>query len=206
MRITAKAKKETRTRILETARKLFLEKGFEQTTTRDIASLASIAAGTLFNYFPSKEELGTTLLAEALDEAKSDFLDKRRGEEDLAELLFAHAMAGLRVLAPYRTAVAPIIEVGMSPFASNGSCEGNRIRSEHLETVADLIANSRQHTQPSFVVMHLYWTLYLGVLAFWSGDESPNQEDTLAILDQSMRLFVSSLNEEGVVKEDSSDE
>jgi AcrR family transcriptional regulator len=205
MRVTAQAKKETRTRILETARKLFLEKGFEQTTTRDIASLAGIAAGTLFNYFPSKEELGTTLLAEALDEARGDFLARRRGEEDLAELLFAHAMAGLRKLAPYRTAVAPIIEVGMSPFASNGSCEGNRIRSEHLETVAGLIAAHRQGMPPSFVTVHLYWTLYLGVLAFWSNDESPNQEDTLAVLDQSMRLFVSSLNEEGLRKEDSRD-
>ena len=41
------------------------------------------------------------------------------------------------------------------------------------------------------MAMHLYWTLYLGVLAFWSRDESPNQEETLVILDQSLRLFVS---------------
>ncbi len=44
--------------------------------------------------------------------------------------------------------------------------------------------------------MHLYWTLYLGVLSFWAADESPNQEDTLVVLDQSMRLFVGSLSSE----------
>jgi hypothetical protein len=41
--------------------------------------------------------------------------------------------------------------------------------------------------------MHLYWTLFLGVVAYWSGDDSPNQEDTLAVLDQSMHVFVTSL-------------
>jgi Tetracyclin repressor-like, C-terminal domain len=41
--------------------------------------------------------------------------------------------------------------------------------------------------------MQLYWTLYLGVLAYWAADASPNQEDTLALLDQSLKLFVASL-------------
>jgi hypothetical protein len=36
----------------------------------------------------------------------------------------------------------------------------------------------------------LYWTLYTGVLAFWSKDASPRQEDTLALLDQSLAMFV----------------
>jgi hypothetical protein len=36
----------------------------------------------------------------------------------------------------------------------------------------------------------LYWTLYLGVLTFWGNDPSPNQEDTLALMDQSLAMFV----------------
>ena len=49
---------------------------------------------------------------------------------------------------------------------------------------------------PSVMTMHLYWTLYLGVLSFWAADESPNREDTLVVLDESMRLFVGSLSPE----------
>ena len=49
--------------------------------------------------------------------------------------------------------------------------------------------------------MHLYWTLYLGVLAFWAQDESPNQEDTLVLLDQSTRLYVASLSSNSAVPE-----
>jgi hypothetical protein len=49
------------------------------------------------------------------------------------------------------------------------------------------------------VTVQLYWTLYLGVLAYWAADESPGQEDSLTLLDQSLKLFVASLgaNREG---------
>ncbi len=65
----------------------------------------------------------------------------------------------------------------------------------HLETVRELIGSGGLPTTaaPGVMTMHLYWTLYLGVLSFWAADQSPNQEDTLVVLDQSMRLFVGSL-------------
>ena len=51
MRITAEEKDATRRRILDAAVQLFRTRGFEATTTRDIADAAGIATGTLFNYF-----------------------------------------------------------------------------------------------------------------------------------------------------------
>jgi hypothetical protein len=43
------------------------------------------------------------------------------------------------------------------------------------------------------VTVQLYWTLYLGVFAYRAADDSPGQEDTLALLDQSLKLFAASL-------------
>src|SRR5688572_23603012 len=65
MRVTADTKNATRKRILEVAQKLFTRQGFEATTTRDIAREADIAAGTLFNYFPTKESIVACLLSDA---------------------------------------------------------------------------------------------------------------------------------------------
>lgn len=48
---------DTRKKILETALKLFSQKGYLGATTKEIASLAGIAEITLFRYFPSKEIL-----------------------------------------------------------------------------------------------------------------------------------------------------
>jgi len=201
MRVTAEKKQQTRQCILESARKLFNDKGFEQTTTRHLARQAGIAIGTVFNYFPSKEALGMALVAEALDSAQEDFERQRRRDGSLEEVLFGNVMAGLRKLSAYRNSVGPIIEHGLSPFTTVNSGEGQRLRAEHLQTVAELIARDERAPTPSYVALHLYWTLYLGVLAFWSGDESPNQEDTLVVLDQSLRLFVSSLVSDTQMKE-----
>lgn len=43
--------------ILDAAAKLFAERGFHRTTTRDIAEAADVAEGTLYNYFANKDDL-----------------------------------------------------------------------------------------------------------------------------------------------------
>jgi AcrR family transcriptional regulator len=197
MRVTAEKKQETRRRIVDCARKLFNDKGFEQTTTRDIAEAAGIAAGTMFNYFPTKEALAVTIVEEALAEAGAEFEGRLRGDETLDEALFAHVAVGLRHLVPHRNYVGEVLETALSPFAREAVCEqAQQLRVGHLETVRELIASRGLPTTPapSVMTMHLYWTLYLGVLSFWAADESPNREDTLVVLDQSMRLFVESLS------------
>ncbi len=196
MRVTAQKKKQTRRRIVDSARNLFNDKGFEQATTRDIAEAAGIAAGTMFNYFPTKEALAMSIVCETLDQAGSEFEGRLRGDESLDEALFAHVAVGLRHLAPHRNYVGEVLEAALSPFAKDAVCEqAQQLRVSHLETVRELIGSRGQPTtpSPSVVTMHLYWSLYLGVLSFWATDESTKQEDTLVVLDQSMRLFVASL-------------
>jgi len=60
-------KREVRARIYETARQLFLERGFEATTVAEIAEAADVAQGTFFNYFPSKQALLVELTSEVSD-------------------------------------------------------------------------------------------------------------------------------------------
>jgi AcrR family transcriptional regulator len=57
-------KQEKLERIREAARELFTKKGFAETTTREIAERAGVAAGTLFLYARTKEELLLLVLAE----------------------------------------------------------------------------------------------------------------------------------------------
>jgi AcrR family transcriptional regulator len=195
MRITAEEKTATRQRILDAAIRAFRKQGFEATTTRDIASAADIATGTLFNYFPTKEAIVELLAAEALARARSNFAwDASEGE--LEEALFALIAAELRQLKPLRKFITPLLETSLSPLAVTRRSDSNRsLRAEHLEIVVDL---ARQHgcLDLSPVALQMYWTLYMGVLAFWAADKSPKQEDTLALLDQSLRMFVAWLRSE----------
>ncbi len=50
-------KDETRTRIVTVAMELFEKQGFDGTTMEQIAEVADVAKGTLYNYFPVKEAI-----------------------------------------------------------------------------------------------------------------------------------------------------
>ncbi len=50
-------KERTRALIADAARRLFAERGFEAVTVADVARAAEVSEGTVFNYFPTKEEL-----------------------------------------------------------------------------------------------------------------------------------------------------
>ncbi|MBW1763676.1 MAG: TetR/AcrR family transcriptional regulator [Deltaproteobacteria bacterium] len=64
-------KEEKREIIRNAATQLFAEKGFENTTTRDIAKAANISNASLYYYFDSKEEL----LYQILDKEMSSGLE-----------------------------------------------------------------------------------------------------------------------------------
>ena len=194
MRITVEAKTATRQRILLAATNLFKRDGWQNTTTRDIANASGIATGTLFNYFPTKEAIAAALIAEALDLANQEFRDGHDEDSSLDANLFTLIWSGLCKLREFRQFLAPASETIFSPLArSTPDSAGDAIRVDHLELM-ETIVNSYGFPGPrSVVAVQLYWTLYLGVFAFWAADDSPGQEDTLALLDQSLRLFVASL-------------
>jgi AcrR family transcriptional regulator len=50
-------KQRTRQQIAETARRLFLERGFDDVPVAQIAREAEVSEATVFNYFPTKEDL-----------------------------------------------------------------------------------------------------------------------------------------------------
>ncbi|MEX2560805.1 MAG: TetR/AcrR family transcriptional regulator [Pirellulales bacterium] len=211
MRVSAETKNATRKRILEVAQKQFAQRGFEATTTRDIARAAEIAAGTLFNYFPTKEAIVEYLVGNACAGATEAFAAAvegasaagapstslsadatRQGAEppSLEEELFAHVAAILRKLRPYRKYLPAVLETAFSPVAIDPPNGQPSLRADHLETVSRIISEHGHHEALSPVALQLYWTLYTGVLAFWANDPSPRQEDTLALIDQSLAMFV----------------
>lgn len=72
-----------RKHIIETAMKLFNENGFHATPTSKIAKKSKVSVGTLFNYFPTKEDLIEAIYIEIKLHSKDEFLDHL--EESLTE-------------------------------------------------------------------------------------------------------------------------
>jgi AcrR family transcriptional regulator len=70
----SREQKARRESVLSAARKLFLQKGFANTSMEELASGAELAKGTLYLYFKSKDEIIYTLLSPIL----MDFLERLR--------------------------------------------------------------------------------------------------------------------------------
>ena len=195
MRVTAEAKAETRERIIQVAAKLFTTDGWNNTTTRGIASAAGIAAGTVFNYFESKEAIVAALMSEALVEAQDEVRKRHDDHDSIEEELFSLIWTELRSLRRFRSFLPAASQTIFNPLrrSSEGS-PGESLRANHIEAVEQIIA-IHGVAAPHPLTMQLYWTLYLGVFAYWATDDSPKQEDTLALLDQSLRLFVTAIQQ-----------
>lgn len=194
MRVTAEVKAATRQRILEAATKLFAEKGFDATTTRDIAEAAQIATGTLFNYFATKEAIIAQQADAASEHVHDAYFERPENGETLEEDLFGLLAAGLRRLKPLRRQLPSLLETTLSPLAEPADRPSGLLRTRHLEAVSQL-AMRHGHRELTPVSLQLYWTLYTGILVFWANDKSPKQEETLALVDQSLNMFVSWLRD-----------
>jgi AcrR family transcriptional regulator len=77
-------KQRTSRQIAETARRLFAERGFEHVTVAEIAGAAEVSEGTVFNYFPSKEDLVYERMEVFEEELLSAIRDRPAGESLVA--------------------------------------------------------------------------------------------------------------------------
>jgi AcrR family transcriptional regulator len=76
----------TRKTIAEAALRLFLERGYDGVTVRDVAEEADVAATTLLNYFPTKESLVFTRGADIEASLLSALAERPAGVSPLAAL------------------------------------------------------------------------------------------------------------------------
>ncbi|MGK7902196.1 MAG: TetR/AcrR family transcriptional regulator [Hormoscilla sp.] len=78
---------QTRTRILQAAQRLFARKGYDGTTTRDLALSAGVAEGTIFRHFESKKAILIEIASAGWIEILTDLLT------DLSEMASYRSVA-----------------------------------------------------------------------------------------------------------------
>src|SRR5215213_9281362 len=77
-------KQQTRQAIADTARRLFSERGFDAVTVAEIARAADVAEKTVFNYFPTKEDLFYSRLEAFEEELLAAIRGRPGGESAIA--------------------------------------------------------------------------------------------------------------------------
>jgi AcrR family transcriptional regulator len=87
-------KKQTRKAISDMATKLFIERGYDNVTTAEIAERAQVSVPTLFNYFPNKESLVFDDDAEQ-EQYLVDSVKNRKKGQSVYDALFESGIAHL---------------------------------------------------------------------------------------------------------------
>jgi len=77
-------KQQTRERIAESAKRLFTERGFDAVTVAEVAHAAEVSEKTVFNYFPTKEDLVYWRLETFEEELLETIRGRAPGESVLA--------------------------------------------------------------------------------------------------------------------------
>jgi AcrR family transcriptional regulator len=157
----------TRTRILDAASELFIERGYARTTMKDIADLAGVARDTVHAVFGSKARVLTALIdhrlvpdgsvARARDRpdalAVRDEVDQRKQIE-----LFAHFIAGIS------TELRPVFEIlrtasAVEPEMTDVFKQMDRYRMHNMQTYAKWIAARGPLRVSTRQAGEIIWTL-----------------------------------------------
>ena len=175
---------------------LFQTKGFDETTTREIARKAGIAEGTVFNYFPTKDDIALHFFGMEVDHAIAVVRgDKRLRKAPLEEKLFVLIQTQLDFLAPYEGFIGAALIQALRPTSKLGplSPQMHELNRRYLAFVEELITESapKRRVSPFAAWAPLaFWIFYLGVVLYWLNDPSRGKQHTLAFLDRSLTMGV----------------
>src|SRR5687767_6395166 len=194
----ASQKAAVRKRIVNAALELFNSKGFDATTTRQIAQKARLAEGTIFNYFETKEDIALHFLELEVDHAINTVRGNARlRRAPLEEQLFALVEAQLEFLAPYEKFIGAAFVHALRPASKIAfSTRALDLRARYIAFVQDLIQDSESLPPGGLLAWaapSAFWIYYLGVLLYWLNDASAGKQHTLALLDRSLKLGVGML-------------
>jgi len=167
----------TRERILDTALRLFHERGWRDTTMRAVAAEAGVSLGNAYYYFESKESLIQGIYAQSHDEHEAASATVLARERSFSARLHGLMKAKLDTLAPYHRFAGVLFATASDPASPlnpwSEASEPVRARARALfaraiEGCDAGIPKSLRQELPE-----LLWTYHMGIILFWVHDRSP---------------------------------
>jgi AcrR family transcriptional regulator len=176
---------------------LFREKGFEQTTMRDVAAKAGVALGGAYYYFSSKETIVLAFYQEMQEGSHEEILAAIAAEKKLKDRLRSVLQKRFELLAPNRKFCdalfrhAPDSQDPLSPFSE----ETRPIRERAFEHLQFAVEGGEVKIPADLKpkLPYLLWLYQMGMILFWLYDRSEKQQRTHALMEKSLGLLVTLL-------------
>lgn len=184
----------TRQLVVETALRLFRERGYDRTTMRAVAAEAGLSPGNAYYYFPSKQHLVQHFYADIQAEHRRRSTAALSAGTSLARRLGGVLHAGFDTMAPYHDFAASFIKVAIDPGSplSPFSAESADSRAQSIALFGEVLRGSTTSVDDRLrdELPELLWLAYLGLTLFWVYDSSPGQTRTGQLIDAAVPLLV----------------
>jgi AcrR family transcriptional regulator len=192
----------TRRRIYEAALDMFREKGFEQTTMRDIARKAGVALGAAYYYFDSKDDIVLAFYREMEQSGHQMTLDAMAGERKLRERIRVVLQKRFELLAPNLKFLGALFKHSpdttdrLSPFSD----ETRPIRERAIALFEAAISGAETKVSADLAphLPRLLWLYQMSLVLFWIYDHSEEKKRTTMLMDKSLSLIVTLIRLSGL--------
>ena len=184
----------TRAAILETALRLFRERGYEETTMRAIATEAGVSVGNAYYYFASKEHLIQAFYDQAYLQHEAVARPILAGEKDLTLRMVAVMEAWLDLMDPYREFAGAFFKNAAEPTSplSPFSAESAPARNASIALWRDVVEGSDTKVAKALrkELPELLWLYFMGIVLFWVHDSSDDAARTRLLARRTAPLVV----------------
>ncbi|MGO4254861.1 TetR family transcriptional regulator [Marmoricola sp. RAF53] len=186
-------KQDTRQLILDTALRLFEERGYAATTMRAIAQEAGVTPSNAYYWFAGKDELVQAFYVRIQSEHAERAATYLAGGLPLTDRLRAVEHAYLDVIAPYHGFGAAFVGIALGPDSPGDALSEASVpardqsRAIYREVVAGAVPRVPDAVRD--VLPELLWLCHLGIGLFWVTDRSRGQERTRRLVDATVPLI-----------------
>ncbi|SDF37039.1 TetR family transcriptional regulator [Streptomyces griseoaurantiacus] len=183
---------QTRALILETAMRLFQERGYDRTTMRAIAQEAGVSVGNAYYYFAGKEHLIQGFYDRIAAEHRAAVREVLARETELHARFAGVLKAWLDVAAPYHEFAVQFFKNAADPDSplSPFSKESEPARTEVLSLHREVLAGSRTKVPADLkdVLPDLMWLAQMGLVMYWIFDRTEGRERSYRLAERGARL------------------
>jgi AcrR family transcriptional regulator len=183
---------QTRQLIVDTALRLFRERGYEETTMRAVAGGAGVSVGNAYYYFDSKEHLVQEFYDRLQVDHRAAAAPVLRDAADFGDRLRGVLHAWVDVAAPYHAFAAKFFKVAAEPSSplSPFSAASSASRDGAIGLLREVLEGSTARVDADLRadLPELLWLMELGVVLFWVHDASPDQARTRLLVDRAVPL------------------
>ncbi|MDC2947156.1 TetR family transcriptional regulator [Streptomyces heilongjiangensis] len=183
---------QTRALILETALRLFQERGYDRTTMRAIAKEAGVSVGNAYYYFAGKEHLIQGFYDRIGAEHRAAVRPVLERETDLQARIAGVLTAWLDVAEPYHEFAAQFFKNAADPDSplSPFSPESAGAREESIAIHRQVLAGAKAKVPEELreVLPELMWLSQMGLVLYWVFDRTEGRERSYRLAERGARL------------------